>query len=509
MADLLLAHDIGTSADKATVFWPDGTLVASETTPYQTYYVGGTSVEQDPREWWRAVCDSTQKLFARVRADRIAVVSFSGQMMGCVCVDADGRTLRNALIYSDQRATAQCDALVQRLGADRIYRITGHRPSASYSIEKLMWLRDNEPDVYGNTETMLLAKDYIVLQLTGRRGTDYSDASGTNAFDLDGLRWSEEIIAAAGVERSMIPEAVPSTEVIGEVTAGAAEETGLAAGTPVVIGAGDGGCATIGAGSVAPPSPYNIIGSSSWISISSERPVFDPEMRTFNWAHPITGLYQPTGTMQTAGSSFKWLQEEICRIESTEARKQGRDPFELINEVAAQSAPGANGVLFLPYLMGERTPWWNPDARGVFSGIALNTSRADMIRAVIEGVAMNLSFTLECFPEAADATEMTVIGGGAVGEIWQQTLADVYGKEILTATYLEEATSLGAAIIGGVGAGLLSGFDVAPKMNPPTARVRPRTELTEKYRKRRELLAEHYKSLAPLFGELSRDRFRE
>lgn len=507
MQRYMLAHDIGTTADKATVFSPDGTLIASETTPYQTYYLGGEWVEQDPLEWWDAVCNSTKRLLAKVAPEQIGAVSFSGQMMGCVCVDKRGDPVRNALIYSDQRATRQAELLIDRVGKERIYRITGHRPSASYSIEKLMWLREEEPETYRATDTILLAKDFIVLKLTGRLVTDFNDASGTNAFDLESLSWSDEIIEASGLARSMFPEAVESTQVVGEVTPSAADATGIPIGTQVVIGAGDGGCATIGAGSINPPSPYNIIGSSSWISITSRQPVLDPEMRTFNWAHPISGLYQPTGTMQTAGSSFKWLQEEVCRYETYEAHREGKDPFDLINELAAFSRPGANGVLFLPYLMGERTPWWDPHARGVFSGLSLNTKRADIIRAVIEGVALNLSFVLDSFPTVSEAREMVIIGGGAVGNIWQQTLADVYGMDILVATYLEEATSLGAAVLAGVGTGMLESFDVVTRMNPPCARITPRKELTPVYRERRRMLTEHYKSLAPLFTSLGTEGF--
>lgn len=495
----LLAHDVGTTGDKATVFGEDGELAASETTEYQTYYLGGNRVEQDPKEWWDSVCRSTKALLQWIDPNDIAVVSFSGQMMGCVPVDAEGNSIRRALIYADQRATEQVDRLIERIGWERMYRITGHRASASYSIARLMWLQQHEPETYEHTYRMLLAKDFIIAKLTGEMVTDYSDASGTNAFDLDSLSWSEEIIEASGVDRSKFPSVVSSTEVVGKVTKEASRETGLAEGTPVVVGAGDGGCATIGAGSVELGSPYNYMGSSAWISVTSEKPLYDPEMRIFNWAHPIKGWYQPTGTMQTAGSSFRWLQNQVCKLETAEAHEKRETPYRLMNDAAEDSPAGANGVVFLPYLMGERSPWWNPDARGGFLGVGMDTTRADLIRAVIEGVALNLGFSFDALGAARAEGGMTLIGGGARGRIWRQILSDVYGMPLRIPRYLEEATSLGAAIIGGVGVGVFSDFSVAPSINSIDHSIEPNRELISFYEKRRNLLAEHYRAIEPLF----------
>jgi xylulokinase len=495
----LLAHDVGTTGDKATLFSDDGELVASETTEYQTYYLGGNSVEQDPKEWWDSVCRSTKRLLQNIDPNDIAAISFSGQMMGCVPVDEHGNSIRRALIYADQRATDQADRLIERVGWERMYRITGHRASASYSIARLMWLQEKEPETYRKTHRMLLAKDFIIAKLTGEMITDYSDASGTNAFDLDSLSWSEEIIEASGVDRGKFPPAVSSTEVVGKVTKEAARQTGLVEGIPVVAGAGDGGCATIGAGSVELGWPYNYMGSSAWISVTSEKPVYDPEMRTFNWAHPIKGWYQPTGTMQTAGSSFSWLQQQVCKLETADAQKRQETPYQLMNDAAEGSPPGANGVVFLPYLMGERSPWWNPDARGGFLGVGMDTTRADLIRAVIEGVALNLGFSFDAVGAAGAEAGMTLIGGGARGRIWRQILSNVYGMPLRIPRYLEEATSLGAAVIGGVGVGIFSDFSVARKINSIDHSIEPNRELTEFYEKRRQLLADHYRAIEPLF----------
>jgi len=394
MKRYLLAHDLGTSGDKATLFTLEGRLVASRTSPYETRYSNANWAEQSPEDWWSAVRTATASLLSEHDKADVAAVCFSGQMMGCLCVDARGRPLRDSIIYSDQRAVVETGRLADAIGAEEIYRITGHRASASYSIEKLMWVRAHEPEVYRKTHKMLNAKDYINLRLTGRFCTEHNDASGTNAFDLDRRQWSPEILAAAQIEEAKLPEVLESVGVVGEVTREAAEATGLAAGTPVIAGAGDGGCATVGVGSVAEGVTYNYLGSSSWISTTTRRPIYDATQRTFTWCHPVPGLYQPCGTMQTAGSSYSWLKEQVCRVEAERAKREGRDPYELINEEVEKSPPGARGLYFLPYLLGERSPRWNPSARGAWIGLKLENRREDLLRAVLEGVSLNLEIIL-------------------------------------------------------------------------------------------------------------------
>ncbi|HJN13935.1 MAG TPA: FGGY family carbohydrate kinase, partial [Armatimonadota bacterium] len=282
MARLIMAHDLGTTGNKATLYDVGGGLVSSAFSPYETHHLGQNRVEQDPDAWWRAVVESTRQLLgaSAAGAGDVACVSFSAQMMGCVPVDAKGRALRPAIIWADQRAEAQTDLIAERVGADRIYEITGHRLGPSYSIEKIMWVRDNEPEIYAEAECFLQAKDYVAARLTGARATDYSDASGTNCFDLTERTWSAEILDAVDFDVALLPEPRPSTDVVGEVLPGAAEECGLRAGTPVVIGGGDGSCAAVGAGSVREGAAYNYIGSSSWIALATDAPLLDPKHRT-------------------------------------------------------------------------------------------------------------------------------------------------------------------------------------------------------------------------------------
>jgi xylulokinase len=498
----LLAHDLGTSGDKATLFTFDGELVDSRVSAYPTVYLNDTWAEQDSELWWTAVCSSTRSLLQGRDPADVAAVCFSGQMMGCLCVDRRGRPLHNSLIYCDQRAEPQARSLVERLSPAEVYRTTGHRVSSSYSVEKLMWVRDNEPDVYRATDKMLNAKDYLNFRLTGVLCTDHNDASGTNAFDLRSLSWSARVLEAAGIAVEKLPRAVQSTAVIGEVTREAAEASGLRPGTPVVAGAGDGGCATVGTGSVVEGVTYNYLGSSSWISATTKQPVYDDQERTFTWAHPVPGLYQPCGTMQTAGASYAWVRSQLCACEEQEARASAEDVYEIINREIELSPPGSHGVLFLPYLLGERSPRWNPHARGAWIGLGLETKRSDILRSVLEGVSMNLALILDIMRASIDPAQIILIGGGAKGRLWRQMLADVYGLPVVVPAYLEEATSMGAAIIGGVGVGVFPDFRVVDRFVRVVETVFPRADAAAVYRARKPLFDECYKLLEPAFGRL-------
>ncbi|HUJ74208.1 MAG TPA: FGGY-family carbohydrate kinase, partial [bacterium] len=371
MKRYLLAHDLGTSGNKATLFTTEGSLVASVTSAYGTHYFNTNWSEQDPADWWRAVCDSTRALVREVDVSQIAVICFSGQMMGCLCVDRSGRPLRPAILYSDQRSVKQCDAVLAKIDARDFYRTVGHRASASYSATKLMWVRDNEPEVYGRTFKMLHAKDYLNFRLTGVMATEYSDASGTNLLDLNTLLWSDRLVGITGLDGEKLPPLRASTDVVGELTREAAAELGLRPGIPVVAGGGDGVCAGVGVGSVAPGITYNYLGSSSWIATTTKEPIYDEQMRTFTWAHAVPGFVHPCGTMQTAGSAYAWLKNEVCTAEKEQAARTGESVYELINAQIACSPAGANGLVFLPYLLGERTPRWNPDAKGALIGLTL------------------------------------------------------------------------------------------------------------------------------------------
>jgi xylulokinase len=502
----ILAHDLGTTGNKASLYSRDGQVLASSFYGYGLDLPRVNWVEQNPEDWWQAVRVSTRQLLAAAKApaQEIACIVFSGQMMGCVPVDSRVRPLRNALIWADMRAEDEARAIVECVGMEQAYRITGHRASSSYSGAKILWVRNNQPDVFAQTHKFLHAKDFIVAKLTGRFVTDYSDASGMNLYDLQRGDWSDLILEAVGLDRARLPELHASTDVVGEVTAEAASEVGLAAGTPVVIGGGDGCCAATGAGVVREGSAYNYIGSSSWIALATREPILDPAMRTFTWAHLVPGMFSPCGTMQAAGGSYQWLRDNLCQPEKDAAVDLQLSPYELMNLQVQASPPGANGLLFLPYLLGERSPRWNPKARGGFIGLTMKHTRADLIRAGLEGITLNLRVILEAFQEqGAQVGAMRVIGGGARGQVWRQIMADIYGMPVQRPALLEEATSMGAAIAGGVGVGLFPDFSVAEKLTPIVDTVQPNLALQPLYDRLYAVFNRAYELIEPLYNELA------
>ena len=505
MKRLILAHDLGTTGNKATLFDDEGQLAASAFSGYETTHPHSTWAEQNPEDWWHAVINATRELLSksRISPQEIAVIAFSGQMQGCLPVDAAGKPLRPCIIWADQRAVAQAARLDELVSEERVYRITGHRISPTYSASKIAWVRDNESEVFAQAHKFMHVKDYVAYRMTGAFVTDRSDASGMNLYDLDQGTWSEVILNAFDLDPRQLPEIHNSTDVIGELTKQAAEELGLISGTPVVIGGGDGASAAVGAGAVMEGPAYNYLGSSSWISFAARRPIYDAGRRIFNFAHMVPNMYAPCGTMQAAGGSYQWLNHQVCCIEGRQADESGEDVYEIMNRRAAESIPGAHGLLFLPYLQGERSPHWNPKARGGFVGLQLTHTRADLIRATIEGIGMNLRTILQSFLDAkARIDEVILIGGGAKGALWRQILADIFGRPTLRPRLLEEATSLGAAVAGGVGVGLFHDFSIIRQFIEIVDRQTPNPEAQVVYNRLYPIFLETYDALVPVFEQL-------
>ena len=509
MERYLLAHDLGTSGNKATLYHTDGRLAASVVASYPTQYPHPGWVEQDPEDWWKAVCETSCSLLqkAAVAPEQVAVVSFSAQMMGCLLVDKEGNPLRPMITWADTRASQEEQELRQAMDETDFYCLTGHRPSASYSAAKLMWVRRHEPEVYRKAYKMLHAKDFIIHRLTGAFVSDYSDASGTNLFDINRKCWSETLCTTLDIPMELLPELHSSATVVGGVTKEAAACCGLVPGTPVVLGGGDGSCACVGAGVVRQGNTYCVLGSSSWISTASTKPVFDPQKRTFNWVHLDSALYTPCGTMQAAGVSYAWFRDTLCTAEQQQAAQNGTNIYKLLDEAASKTAPGANGLLFLPYLLGERSPRWNHKARGAFLGLDVTTTKPQMARAVLEGVGYNLKIILDALDAFSPIGALTMIGGGAKGALWLQILADIWQRLLQLPAYREEATSLGAAICGGVGVGIYSDYRVVEQLNPIQRTVAPNPENADRYQELLKLFDASYKALLPVYDAL--DAYRK
>ncbi len=501
----LLAHDLGTSGNKATLFDLSGRLVASAVCEYGIQYPHDRWVEQNPAEWWDAICSSTRELIstAAINSHEIASVSFSAQMMGCLLLDSSGNPLRPMITWADTRAKKQEAWMIAKVGLERGYRITGHRLSASYSAAKLLWVKENEPEIYRDAWKMVHAKDYIIHRLTGQLVTDYSDASSTNLLDIERKVWSEELLEAFEIRPDLLPPLHPSTDVAGTVTAAAAALTGLAEGTPVVIGGGDGSCAAVGAGVVKAGSAYNVIGTSSWISTAAPEPCFDPEMRTFNWVHLDPELYTPCGTMQAAGLSYQWYRNTLCAEEALRAEAEGKSVYSLIDAEASSVPAGSGGLLFLPYLIGERSPWWNHDARGAFIGLSASMTKGYMSRAVLEGVGYNLRIILEAVAAQQPIERVSMIGGGAKGRVWLQILADMWGIPLEVPRFQEEATSLGAAICGGVGVGVYESFAACAEFNPTSEVILPNPSNRGRYDDMYGIFQDAYQGLEATYESLA------
>ncbi len=441
----ILAHDLGTTGNKATLFDADGRQIGSAFAGYETRYPQPNWAEQNPDDWWGAVCVTSRQLLAEtgIAPADIAAIGFSGQMMGCVPIGADGAPLRSCIIWADQRAQVQSERMAELCGADAIYETCGHLPSPAYSAPKILWVRDHQPEIYAKTVCFLQPKDYIAFKLTENFVTDYSDASGTLLFDLITRDWQPEFLAQLDLPPDKLPALHASTDVIGTVTPAAAKQTGLHPGTPVVIGGGDGSAAGIGAGVIDPGDAYCNIGSSAWVAIAGSAPMPDPQRRTITFHHVHPERYAPMGTMQAAGGARQWTWDLLA------------DTSLDLDEAAASVAPGSDGLLFLPYFMGERSPYWNPLARGTMVGLTMNHGKAEIARATLEGVAFNLGLILDALrDQTSEITAMRFIGGGSRSPLWQQILADVFNLPIHVLELRGDATSWGAAVAAGVGIGL-------------------------------------------------------
>lgn len=495
---MIIAHDLGTTGNKASLHHDNGRLVTAVTVNYGAHFADGGVAEQNPEDWWNAVVEATRLLIARSGANPTDVtgLTVSGQMMGAVLLDADHQPVRPAIIWADTRSTAQTAGLERVIGQNRAYLLLGHRLNPTYSLEKIMWVRDNEPDVFARVRHFCLAKDFVVQRLTGRLATDRSDASATNAYDQGLGAWSPDMIDAAGLDASIFPEVLESTAIVGRLTADAASATGLSRDAHVVMGGGDGPIAAVGAGVVAPEDgAYVCLGTSSWISFASDTPVYDPLMRTMTFDHVVPGSFVPTATMQAGGAAMQWVSELLSPGPSSASLSA------LVADASTAEA-SASGLYFLPYLLGERSPYWNPDAAGAFIGIGRHHGRAHMARAVLEGVAFNLLTCLQAFRESgATVDRIDAIGGGAASDVWLQIMADAWGVPVRRRTIVEEANSLGAAVTAAVGLGLVDDFGVARGLSEVTAEFTPDQGRHSDYLARHAIFVDGYASLAPWFSK--------
>ena len=450
-----LGIDIGTSGTKTVLFDVYGTVTASCTAEYPLYQPQNGYAEQNPQDWADAVLHTIRTVMDESKIDPQDVkgIGLSGQMHGLVMLDRENRIIRPAIIWCDQRTAAECAEITEKIGAERLIGITANPALTGFTASKILWVRSHEPENYARCAHILLPKDYIRFVLTGDYATEVSDASGMQLLDVPHRCWSEEVLEKLGIDRSLLGKIYESPEITGTITAEIAAKTGLSAGTPVVGGAGDNAAAAIGTGVAAEGRAFTTIGTSGVVFAHTDAPVIDPKGRVHTFCCAVPGAWHVMGVTQAAGLSLKWFRDQFCDAEMQTARGLGIDEYILMDREAALSPIGANRLLYLPYLMGERTPHLDANARGVFFGLSAMHQKRDLIRAVMEGVAYSLRDCLEVFREMQiSVSGMTACGGGGTSALWRQMLADLFECPIGT-TASKEGPALGAAILAMVGTG--------------------------------------------------------
>jgi xylulokinase len=420
---------------------------AEEHAPFASPQLGWA--EQDPRDWWRACSLAVRRALNKLGAggDSIGCVGFSGQMHGAVLLGADDEVVRPAIIWCDQRTEPQVEELSTLFGRGRLIHLTCNLPLTNFTLTKLLWVRGNEPQNWQRVSHLMLPKDYVRFRLTGERATDMADASGTLLLDVAQRTWSSEVLSRTGIEPQLLPALWESPQVCGRISAHGAEATGLKPGTPVVAGAGDQAAGAVGMGIVRPGAISVTIGTSGVVFAATDEPVLDPHGRLHTFCHAIPGRWHVMGVTQAAGLSLRWFRDRFGA-----GPDDGRDPYERLSEEAAAVSAGADGVLWAPYLMGERTPHCDPNARAALVGLSASHTRAHVIRAILEGVAFSLRDSFTILREMSVPVECIRLGGGGARSIlWRQIQADVYGHAV-EVVEAEEGAAYGAAILAGVGA---------------------------------------------------------
>lgn len=501
---LILGLDLGTTGAKAGVLDLEGRLLASASSEYPTAVPEAGWAEQDPADWWSSTCNAIGEAVSASgrKPSEIVSVGVSGQMHGSVFLDNELEVIRPCILWCDQRTSPQCALITDLVGRDVLATTVGNAALEGFTAPKILWLRDEEPAGYERLRHILLPKDYINLRLTGEVSTEASDASGTLLFDVAKRQWSTTVIDRLKIDRDMLPEVTESSSAVGTISAEAARATGLAAGTLVAAGGADNACGAIGMGVVSEGHVAVSIGSSGTVLAPTSSPAVDPEMRLHSFCHAVPRTWYLMGVMLSAGLSLRWFRDELGEPEVGEARRTARDPYELLDATAAAAPPGCEGLVFLPYMSGERTPHADPDARGVLFGLDLSKRRSHVVRAVMEGVTFALKDSMGLMRELGLRMEtVTAGGGGSRSRLWRQMQADVFELPVRAAG-LSEAAMLGAALLGGVAAGAYASIAEACGASVrygETAEPDPDTfdACRGAYRTYREL----YPALRPIFGE--------
>ncbi|MGQ9514183.1 MAG: xylulokinase [Thermoproteota archaeon] len=503
----LLGIDVATTGTKVLVIDENGRVVSRSFRQYDLKTPRPNWAEQDPDEWWIAVVSCLRDVVGKtVRAEEIEAIGLTGQMHGAVALGKNNEVLRPCILWCDQRTAPQCDEIMEKIGRKRFIDLTNNIALPGFTAPKILWIRENEPEIYSKIKKILLPKDYLRFKLTGRFATEVSDASGTVLFDVKRRKWSETVLEELHMPMDMMPDCFESPFLSGEVSSEAASITGLKRGTPVAGGGGDQAAGAVGNGIVKAGLVSCTIGTSGVVFASCDDPLTDPEARLHSFCHAVPGKWHVMGVMLSAGGSLRWFRDALCSEEIRSGKERGLDPYVILaDELAPQAEPGCEGLIFLPYLIGERTPYPNPNARGVFFGLTLRHKKAHLVRSVMEGVAYGMRDSLELVKDLGIKIEqIRASGGGGRSPLWRQIQADIYGTEIVTVS-VDEGPAFGAALIAGVGAGVFSSVeDACERAVTLATRTQSISENVKLYEEYYSIYRELYVALVEKFDKISK-----
>jgi xylulokinase len=488
MSELIIAYDLGTGGVKSSLIEVSGKILASSFSPYNTVYPYDKYHDQKPEDWWDGIVKSTKTLLetAKVDVNRISCLAISGHSLGVIPIDKDGKLLREYTpIWSDTRAFEQRKKFFEQTDYNTWYTTTGNGfPAECYSIFKLMWYKDNEPDMYNKIYKVLGTKDYCNFKLTGNIYTDHSYASGTGVYDLVGRKYCDEYIDISATKQSFMPEILSSHEVVGTITKQASIQTGLPQHIKVVCGGVDNSCMALGARGIENGRIYTSLGSSSWIALISDKPILDVKYKPFVFAHVIDGMYDSATSIFSAGSSLRWVRDAFCNDLMQKEAAGGQDAYIEMNKLASQSPIGANKLIFNPTLAGGSMLDETPDIRGGYMGLTLRHTRSDVIRSAMEGISLNLRYALDILRAYEDTTgEMLMVGGGSKSPLWRYMFANIYGMDIVKTNIDQEAASIGAAAIAAYGTGLWKDYKKIDEIHKVEEIEKPNKQDMQTYNK--------------------------
>jgi len=503
----LIGIDVGTSGTKTVLFDENGTVVSSATEEYPLYQPHNGWAEQEPSDWWNACVATLKKVLtdSKIKPDDIAGIGFSGQMHGLVLLDENGESLRKSIIWCDGRTADECAEITKRVGGSRLVELTANQALTSFTAGNILWVRNHEPEVYKRCRHILLPKDYVRYKLTGKIGMEVSDASGMNMLDIRTRVWSGEVLKALDIDPGLMPEVREASDIAGHITSEAAALTGLAEGTPVVYGSGDNAAAAIGTGVVEKGKAFITIGTSGVLYAHTDNVAIDAGGRVNTFCTAVPNSWVVFGCTLSAGMSLQWLRNNFFLPEMKVAEGLGQDPYEIMTAQAERVPIGANRLLFLPYLMGERSPILDPNARAVFFGLSAIHNKYDMLRSVMEGVIYAQRQCLDIHRDMGiEFNEIYATGGGGTSQLWRQMIADIFELPVITIQN-REGPALGAAILAGVGTGLFPSIpEACKKIIKQNAPQLPIPENSQKYTPYYKLFCDIYPGMKEGFQTLAK-----